>query len=154
MHTCHYCKTFQQSQRRKKELISKGNKKNWRYFRYCENVGGYIQGTNEPCEFFTPSKYFWCERDHNWMFVVACLNRDCKCSQKEDVLDAIRGFDIGKEFDMKPRLVEKEIPKPRLKPKLEIKRKKPKLMLKVKNKKPLLVRKKKPEKQKLVRRVK
>lgn len=145
MHTCRYCKSYHNVREtdRRKEY----NKKKVDYFRFCDVIKKEVTGETEPCEDFCPSKYFWCDSDHNWMFIVACLNRDCDCYQKEQLHDSIRGFDIGKEFDMKPRLVlkEKKEPKPILKLKKKEKivliPKKPKLVLKKKTNVVLLRRK-------------
>jgi len=137
MVSCHYCKIYQAI----KEPLRRIERKNGKvyYHRHCIKVGKEIQSDSPTCEFFTPAKFFWCERESNWMFILSCLNReDCKCLQKEDVLDSIRGFDIGKEFNMKPRLVLKNKEKPKDKPKLKLKTKKKVILLK--RKKPVLIR--------------
>jgi len=138
--TCHYCKIFQKTKVELRRKESKNGKQI--LYHFCRRVGKEVKADSEPCENFRPSKYFWCNTDECWMFVVSCLNRDCHCYQKEEVKDAIRGFDIGKEFNMKPKLVlkKKEQPKPVLKLRKKKKKiilipKKPKLVLKKKKKK-------------------
>ncbi len=135
MHTCRYCKFFNEIENkfRRKEVR---DKKTY-HFRFCRKEMHDVQGTTEPCESFRPYPFFWCDADDNRMHILACLNRDCDCSQKDDVLDSIRGFDLTKEFNMKPRLVLKQIEQP--KPKLKLRKKKiilipkkPKLKLKKK----------------------
>lgn len=105
MHNCHYCKIFQNidSKLRRKE----GNT----IFRYCKKKGEEVESNSEVCKYFRPSQYFWCKKDSNWMYVISCLNRTYRCKQKKDVLNAIRGFDIRKEFGMKPVLVQRKIEK-------------------------------------------
>jgi len=111
MHSCHYCKTFRsvENKLRRKESIN-GRKY---YYRFCKNKGEEVQSDSEVCKDFRPAEYFWCKKDANWMHVIACLNRTYRCKQKKDVLDAIRGFDIRKEFGMKPVLVERTANKPK-----------------------------------------
>lgn len=114
MHTCHYCKIFQNIESKLRRVEGRNGKKF--YYRYCRNKGEEVQSDSEVCKDFTPSPYFWCKKDANWMHIISCLNRSSKCKQKEDVLDAVRGFDIRKEFGMKPVLVRREVKKE--KPKL------------------------------------
>lgn len=129
MHTCHYCKIFKEIESKLRRVEGRNGKKY--YYRYCGEIGSEVQADSEPCEFFHPAEYFWCETDHNWMHVVACLNRNnISCPQRKDVLAAIRGFDIGKEFDMKPVLVQRIKEKKKLK--LKLRKKKPKLIRRVK----------------------
>lgn len=135
MHTCHYCRIYQKIDEKLRRSVYKGEEKNKKryHYRFCEEIREEVQSTSEPCESFAPAKYFWCKADHNWMFVVSCLNRKCDCSQKDDLLDAIRGFNIEKEFGMKPKLVKNApVEKPKLtrrKKPILVKRKKPKLLL-------------------------
>ena len=111
MHTCHYCKTFQKVPSNLRRTEGRNGRKY--YYRFCRKKGEEVQADSEVCKDFVPSPYFWCEKDSNWMHVIACLNRDYKCKQKKDVLDAIRGFDIRKEFGMKPVLVKRNVNKPK-----------------------------------------
>jgi len=138
MHSCCYCKTW-------KETGSKFRKKEFRgkktiYSRFCKIVMRDVQGITDPCEHFRPAQWFWCDTDQCWMHVLACLNRDYDCYQKEDVLDAVRGFDLTKEFNMKPRLVIKQ-PEPPEQPKLKLREKKEKIILIPKKPKLVLKRK-------------
>ena len=142
MHSCHYCQTYQTVDDKLRRTQHRNGRKY--HYRFCKKIGGEVQADTEPCEEFHPAKFFWCEKDENWMFIVACLNRNCRCHQKEEVLDAVRGFDLGKEFDMKPTLVirKEEAPKPKLKlrKKIVLIPKKPKL---VKKNNVVLIRRKK-----------
>lgn len=143
MHSCHYCKIYQEIESK----LRRTEKRNGRtyYYRFCKKIGIEVQGNDEPCEEFRPSKLFFCKKDECWMFVIACLNRDCKCFQKEEVLDAIRGFDLGKEFHMKPKLVLRKVEAP--KPVLKLRKKKiiliPKKPKLVKRSNVVLIRRKK-----------
>ena len=136
MHTCHYCKFWNEVKSKLRRVESRNGRKY--HYRFCREVGHEVQSDSEPCNSFRPNSFFWCNKDDNRMHVLSCLNRDCKCSQKEDVLDAIRGFDIGKEFGMKPRLVKRKVPVVKQKPKLKL-RKKP-ILVKKKKKKLLLIK--------------
>ena len=111
MHSCHYCKTFQNIESKLRRAEGRNGRKY--YYRFCRKKGEEVQSDSEVCEHFRPAPYFWCEKDANWMHVIACLNRDYNCKQKKDVLDAIRGFDIRKEFGMKPVLVVRKVDKPK-----------------------------------------
>lgn len=138
MHSCHYCQIFKTIESKLRRVEGRNGRKF--YYRFCKEVGYEVQADSEPCEFFRPAQYFWCKKDDNWMHVLACLNRPYKCKQKADVLDAIRGFDIRKEFGLKPVLVKrehKEKKKPKSKPKLIIRKKK---VILIKRNKPKLVR--------------
>ena len=123
MHSCHYCKIFYEVEEKHRRKESRHGK-NF-YYRFCRKIGKEVQSHDIPCKDFIPSKYIYCDKDHNWMFLVACLNRQniCSCPQREDILDAIRGFDIGEMFNMKPILIKKKKPKKRPRQVIKLKEK-------------------------------
>ena len=106
MHSCHYCRTFKNTNGKLRRMEQRDGRKY--HYRFCEETEKEVLSDSKVCEHFRPADYFWCKKDNNWMHILSCLNRSYKCEQKEDVLDAIRGFDIRKEFGMKPVLVKRE----------------------------------------------
>ena len=124
MHSCQYCKIFYEVKEVHRRVESRNGKKF--YYRRCNKIGQEVQSFDPPCDDFIPSKYIYCDKDHNWMFLVACLNKvnDCSCPQREALLDALRGHDIGELFNMRPILIKKKKPKKRPKQVIKLKKKK------------------------------
>lgn len=107
-HTCHYCAIFRSipEKYRSLELVSKNTKIS---SRFCPNLRKNVTNSDKACSHFLPSKYFFCNRDHVWMNVLACLNKmktgKCRCSQKGEIMDALRGQSLRAINGEKPQLI-------------------------------------------------
>lgn len=68
---CKYCATFLKSEVKRVET----DRGSTAMGRICNVTGQEIQADTEACENFILGRSFWCNKEDNWIYIVACIHR-------------------------------------------------------------------------------